>query len=540
MILLEYFSPQPAQHDLPRRLRDPFDNRPHSLAQMASEALQQRLVDCGFAAGLQQPGEGKMFGVLVVQDEVGRVGFLSAFSGMLERRWQQSGFAPPIFDEAEQRQFLQQGEVQLAQISQQIQALENDAGWQRLNSEIAALQQQKEDELTALRQQHRHNKTARRQQRSNLPDAATLNALSAQSQHDKRQYKKRRQHFEQVIDALQRRRQIDFEQPLKRLKEQRKRLSRRLHQRVFDGYHLNSFSGENRPLREFYPDHQPPGGSGDCAAPKLLQLAAAQGLQPLALAEFWYGAAAIGEVRQQGRFYPPCRGKCHPILPFMLQGVELEKSTPWLSTHDLLPQIIYQDEHVIVLNKPAGLLSTPGKQHSHSVLSWLQQRYPQAQGALLVHRLDMATSGLMLAAKSADAHKKLQQQFIRRSIQKRYVALLSGVLTQAQYEIDLPLRVDLDDRPRQRVCQQHGKPAQTRVEVLAVDASTTRVYFYPKTGRTHQLRVHAAHPRGLNSPIVGDELYGVAATRLCLHAESLGFAHPQSGESMYFQLDAEF
>jgi tRNA pseudouridine32 synthase/23S rRNA pseudouridine746 synthase len=541
MKLIEYFSPQPQFRELPRRLRDPFDNHPHPLALMASDKLQQRLAtDAHLHRLLHESEGGKMFGVLVVQDGAGRVGYLSAFSGMLDQQWQRPGFVPPLFDETAQRQFLVQGEARLQQLSHKISVLQDDSAYRQLLKDLQALQQRAEVDLAVLRQLHQRNRVVRRQQRNESADAALLPALSAQSQRDKRAYKKLKHLFEAQISALQQRLEEAFGEPIEQLKRQRKRLSRRLHLQIFDGYELHNFSGSSQALRDFFKHREPPGGSGDCAAPKLLQFAAMQQLKPLALAEFWYGAAASGTVRQHGRFYPPCRGKCHPVLPFMLQGIELEKAPPRCSGEHLQPQIIFEDNVLLVLNKPPGLLSVPGKEVEHSVQRWLQQRYPAATGPLLVHRLDMATSGLMLAAKTARAHKKLQRQFIRRSIQKRYVAVLSRVLAQQEYHIDLPLRVDLDDRPRQRVCEQYGKAAQTRVEVIARDASTTRVYFHPFTGRTHQLRVHAAHPRGLNAAIVGDELYGEAARRLYLHAERLCFEHPLTGKPVQFQLDADF
>ena len=242
-----------------------------------------------------------------------------------------------------------------------------------------------------------------------------------------------------------------------------------------------------------------------------------------------------------GHYYPACRGKCEPILGHMLTGLEVE-SNPMLinPAEGKNLSIVFEDESIIVINKPADFLSVPGKSIDDSVYSRIRDMYPDADGPLLVHRLDMSTSGILLAAKNREAHRKLQDQFIRRKVSKRYVALLNGIVENDEGSIDLPLRVDLDDRPRQMVCATYGKSARTNYTVIERTNGKTRVYFYPVTGRTHQLRVHSAHSLGLNCPIVGDDLYGLRGERLCLHAESLTFKHPKSGEMMTFQIDPEF
>ena len=541
MDLIRYFSATQPKIELPEQMPDPFDTRPHAIAMAAAAMLRQRIdAHAHWRALLHRADGGKMFGVLVVHDDEGRLGYLSAFSGMLDSQWVQPGFAPPIFDRDDRARIMRQGEARLAVLGAELDALQQHPLRRQWRDQLATETAQLEQQLQALQQRRRENRQWRHCQREQTADAKTLAALSQQSQQDKRACKRCRQQGHARLQELQQRLEARFEASIDALKRRRKRLSRRLHLQLFDGYQLRSFDGRSGALRDFYSGREPPGGSGDCAAPKLLQLAARRQWRPVALAEFWYGAAASGSVRRHGEFYPPCRGKCHPILPFMLQGVVLTPARTPTPSATLQPEIIFEDDHLLVLNKPAGLLSTPGKRQPWSVQSWLQQRYPQAHGVLLAHRLDMATSGLLLAAKSARAHKKLQRQFIHRSIRKRYVAIVSRQLPRDHYDIDLPLRVDLDDRPRQRVCDQHGKPAQTRVEVIERMASTTRVYFYPHTGRTHQLRVHAAHPLGLDAPIVGDDLYGAPAQRLCLHAERLDFTHPVQGHIMRFQLDAGF
>ena len=317
------------------------------------------------------------------------------------------------------------------------------------------------------------------------------------------------------------------------LKEERKNRSIALQQWIFQQFKMRNALGEEQDLNDIfahYAHRNPPAGAGECAAPKLLQYAYLHGYQPLAMAEFWWGNSPKGEIRHHGHYYPSCRHKCEPILGFMLQGLSVEPNPLLTSVTDAnLVTTIYEDDYIIVVNKPAGMLSVPGKTGQASVLSILQERYPDATGPLLVHRLDMDTSGLLLAAKDKDTHALLQQQFESRSVKKRYIALLDGIPQVAPKGfIRLPLRPDFDNRPLQMVDDEWGKPAVTRYEILGSTDTHTRVAFYPETGRTHQLRVHAAHPDGLNCPIVGDQLYGQAADFMHLHAESLEFRHPHT------------
>jgi tRNA pseudouridine32 synthase/23S rRNA pseudouridine746 synthase len=259
------------------------------------------------------------------------------------------------------------------------------------------------------------------------------------------------------------------------------------------------------------------------------------------MAEFWWGKPAPSNIRKQGNFYPACRNKCEPILGHMLQGLAVEPN-PLLLNPAIGKELefIYEDPYLVIVNKPAEFLSVPGKTITDSVQQRMRSRYPNATGPLTVHRLDMATSGLMVIALSKEVHGHLQEQFMKRTVKKRYVALLDGIVKQSQEYIDLPLRVDLDNRPYQLVCYEHGKTARTRYEILAVHNNQTRVNFYPITGRTHQLRMHAAHPNGLDTAIVGDDLYGVKKDRLYLHAAQLTFKHPVSKEAMNFEIDVPF
>ena len=329
------------------------------------------------------------------------------------------------------------------------------------------------------------------------------------------------------------------------LKEERKQRSIALQQWIFEQFRLRNARGEEQDIYSIFTQtahRNPPAGTGECAAPKLLQYAYLNNLQPLAMAEFWWGDSPKGEIRRHGHYYPACRHKCEPILNFMLQGLQVEPN-PLLTSNTDATQLetVYEDDYLLVVNKPAGMLSVPGKTGQASVLTLLQERYPDATGPILVHRLDMATSGLLLAAKDKDTHALLQKQFEGRTVKKRYIALLEGI-PQAEPKgfIRLPLRPDFDNRPLQMVCYEYGKPAVTRYEIMDTENDRTRMAFYPETGRTHQLRVHAAHPEGLNCPIVGDPLYGQPAERLYLHAERLEFRHPVTGQRLQIQKEAPF
>ncbi|MBP9794309.1 MAG: RluA family pseudouridine synthase, partial [Flavobacterium sp.] len=332
-----------------------------------------------------------------------------------------------------------------------------------------------------------------------------------------------------------------FEEKLNELKELRKQKSNTLQQRLFAEYAFLNGLGESKSLGKIF-DNNPPAGAGECAAPKLLHYAFQHHLKPICMAEFWWGQSPKSEVRKHQQFYPSCKSKCEPILlGHMLKGLTMDDNPFQLNPAEGKEiEIVYEDESIAVINKPAEFLSVPGKQISDSVYERMKIRYPEATGPIIVHRLDMSTSGIMLIAKTEAAYLNLQRQFIKRTIKKCYEALLDGEIATKSGFIDLPLRVDLDDRPRQLVCYEYGKPAQTNWEIISIENGKTRVHFYPITGRTHQLRVHASHPLGLNTPIVGDDLYGTKANRLHLHAKSITFIHPINNQEMKIEVAAEF
>ena len=467
---------------LPEQFTYPFHYTPHALCVQAAEEVQAYLqTRTDWHEELQQ---GKMFGVLIVRHPEGSIGYLAAFSGNLAGSNHHEFFVPPVYDLLDPNGYFKQEEAHISSLNVILNEVKD------LNTST------NEDDITAL-------------------------------------------------------------------KEERKQRSIALQQWIFRQFRLRNALGEEKDIEEIFEEtahRNPPAGTGECAAPKLLQYAYLNGLQPLAMAEFWWGDSPKGEIRRHGLYYPSCRHKCEPILGFMLQGLDVEPNPLLTSVTDADQlETVYEDDYLLVVNKPAGMLSVPGKTGQASVLTILQERYPDATGPLLVHRLDMATSGLLLAAKDKDTHALLQKQFEGRSVKKRYIALLDGIpQVEPKGFIRLPLRPDFDNRPLQMVDFEYGKPAVTRYEFLDVIQSAakdlenntlcdteilrrkaplndkgnayTRIAYYPETGRTHQLRVHSAHPDGMNCPIMGDPLYGQAADRLYLHAESLQFQHPVNNQ----------
>ena len=366
-------------------------------------------------------------------------------------------------------------------------------------------------------------------------DTETATALIKESQFQKAEYKRLERRWQAQIEEANQALSA-YEARIAAMKQERKQRSAALQQWLFNQYKVLNAKGERKPLTEIFaptPQGTPPAGAGECAAPKLLQYAYLHHLRPRCMAEFWWGDSPKQEIRQHGNYYPACKGKCAPILAHMLQGLLVDPNPLHAAAHEAEElEIVYEDEWLLVVNKPAGMLSVPGKEAVGSMASLLRSRYPEAEGPMIIHRLDMATSGLLLVAKRKEIHQQLQAQFHHRTIRKRYIALLEGTVASERGTLSLPLLPDFQDRPRQRVDHELGKPALTDYEVLSRQGGRTRIAFYPHTGRTHQLRVHAAHPEGLGCPIVGDTLYGHPADRLYLHAESLAFTHPATGQRM--------
>ena len=543
-MMLHRFTTSITDIPLPERFTYPFCYTPHPLCILAAKEVQSYLTRQ--TAWKDELRQGKMFGVLIVQTEHGETGYLAAFSGILAGKNLHPFFVPPVYDLLQPQGFFKIEEENISSINRNIRQLENDKAYAALSAELARTIQSAEDILATAKAQLKEAKTAREQRRKEKELNAQEEAeLIRESQFQKAEYKRLERSWKARITTLQTQTE-DWERRISALKSERKTRSAALQQKLFEQFGMLNYRGEVKNLCEIFGQtvHKtPPAGAGECAAPKLLQQAYLHGWKPIAMAEFWWGDSPKTEIRHHGHYYPACKGKCEPILQHMLQGLQVEEN-PMLKRMQVPSQnleIVYEDPWLSVINKPAGMLSVPGKEDAVSVYSLMRRQYPEVDGPLTVHRLDMATSGLMLIAKSKRVHQNLQAQFKNRLVRKRYVALLEGIVPKDKGTVDLPLCLNPLDRPRQMVHTEHGKPAITDYQVLErLDGKRTRIAFYPRTGRTHQLRIHAAHPLGLHCPIIGDELYGEKADRLYLHAEYLEFTHPITGETVRITKEAEF
>ena len=542
--------------ELPERFTFPFYYEPHPLTKIAAAELQHYLetqthLDHNFGLNADAEGLiiGKMFGVLVVQDTEGNLGYLSAFSGKLAGTNEHPKFVPPVFDMlVENSFFLKEIEI-INAINTRIGEIESNKTFLQLKVDLEKLSAQSLQEISAFREQLKNNKEHRKQVREiqkNKLSQQEYEVIEAEliklSLHDKHQLNVLTNKWARTLEEIQT--GVDqFESDIEFLKNERKEKSAALQQQLFEQYVFLNKDGKSKSLQEIFSHTafgKPPGGAGECATPKLLQFAFLNGYKPIAMAEFWWGAAPKSEIRKHKQFYPACTGKCKPILAHMLEGIPVDEN-PFLRIPDDRRglEIVYEDESLVVVNKPAGLLSVPGKEIQESVYTRLKDVLGDTE-PLIIHRLDMDTSGLLVVAKTQEAHKHIQKQFMQGRVRKRYRALLSKEIDQQEGEISLPLTADIYNRPRQLVCFATGKKSVTRYKVIEKINSMTRVDFWPLTGRTHQLRMHSAHELGLNAPIVGDDLYGMVAKRMYLHAAHLEFTHPKTKERVSFEAEEGF
>lgn len=567
--MIHFFKKAVSHLALPEKFTYPFQYTPHPLCVLAAEEVK------GYIATRkdwqQELALGKMFGVLVVQtpQEDAKIGFLAAFSGNLAGRNLHSYFVPPVYDLLQPEGFFKIEEEQISGINARIDRLETDAHYLYLKEKLRA---ETEQAATALSQAKAELKAAKERRELLRKSSPALTGeeqaeLIRESQYQKAELKRQERKWKEQLSELKAE-ILRFETEIEKLKAERKERSAALQRKLFEQFRMLNAKGEVKDLCTIFEQtvHKiPPAGAGECALPKLLQYAYLHQLRPLAMAEFWWGESPKSEVRYHGYYYPSCKGKCEPILQHMLQGLEVDENPLLADVHkDTELKIVFEDEWLLVVNKPAGMLSVPGKaEEVDSVYHRVKAKYPDASGPMIVHRLDMATSGLLLVAKTKEVHQHLQEQFEKRSIRKRYVAVLDGIVTPNPVKesvketdaengytkkgnhmtgrIELPLCLNPLDRPRQIVSEEYGKEAVTEYKVLKYTGDGyTRIAFYPLTGRTHQLRVHAAHPKGLGCPIVGDELYGKKANRLYLHAEYLEFRHPIYGDIICVQENADF
>lgn len=522
--------------DLPKQFTFPFHYTPHPLCIKAAEYVQNHLLS--HDEWQEELKRGKMMGVLVVEKE-NEMGFLAAFSGNLAHCNNHPYFVPAVYDLLSEKGFFRPEEDEISTINKKINKETHSPERKNAIEDVENIKTQANTEISAYKQFMKASKAQRDEQRKQGIDN---NLLIAESQFQKAELKRIQVRWQQEIDTTKSR--LDaIDNRIAQWKTERSKRSAALQERIFSHFIMLNASGESRDLCEIFadtPQHTPPAGAGECAAPKLLQYAYTNSYHPLAMAEFWVGNSPKEEIRRHGCFYPSCKAKCEPILGWMLQGLDVEPNPLEKQIDEAPLNVIFEDEWLIVVNKPAGMLSIPGKLSSDSLQERVQRLRPGEEPPMIVHRLDMATSGLLIFAKTKEVHKRMQALFKTHDIKKQYTAILDGKIQINSGEIRLPLILNPKERPLQMVSFAHGKPAITRFEVVSCSEGKTRVHFYPITGRTHQLRIHAAHPEGLNTPILGDTLYGTPADRLYLHAETLDFTHPITGKHIHLATPCPF
>ena len=552
----QYFKTSISGIVLPEKFTFPFYYEPHLLAKIATTEVQAYLehqTDFSHNFGLKANDNalaiGKMFGVLVVKNKQNKIGYLTAFSGKLADKSLPEKFVPPVFNMRTSGSFYIKGEQEIDAMNAQLSVLKKDKNYLELKKLVAENTTIIQTDLAFQRNRMKLAKSNRKAQKkkaiallNDLELEKLTKKLTQESYNNQFFIKELQEYYLAKIQETSKEFNV-FKEKISALKKERKEKSNYLQQTLFSKYAFLNRKKELKNLLSIFnnPAIKPPAGSGECAAPKLLQYAFANNLTPITMAEFWWGSAPNAAIRQHKNYYPACQGRCKPILTHMLAGTEIDTNLLLenLSEKQDL-EIIYEDDVLIVVNKPAEFLSVPGKDIKDAVYTRIKEKYPNATGPLIVHRLDMSTSGILLLTKTKEANKALQSQFINRTIKKRYVALLDGDLSENSGKITLPLRLDLEDRPKQLVDFTYGKPAETNWKIINKENGKTRVYFYPITGRTHQLRMHAAHKNGLNTPIVGDDLYGKKENRLHLHAEFIAFLHPTTNKEISFTVAATF
>lgn len=530
----------------PSRMNNPLNYTPHPLCVMAAEEV-RRMVRENAVMSSETRKSGKMFGVLVVETPDGNTGYLAAYSGQIAGRSNWDGFVPAVFDYLQDGGYFKTCEAEITAINKQVRLMETSEERRRLLThldETIAKAASEEQAYKTLMHESKARRDSERAAGGVTPEREA--EMTRESQFQKAELRRMRKRNADTI-AMAREACHCYDTSISLLKQKRRTMSDRLQEWLFHHFVMLNKDGDSRSLTDIFRTSlsaSPPAGAGECCEPRLLQYAFSHAMTPKCMAMFWIGASPEGEIRHEQTYYPACRSKCKPILEWML-GKDIVKDDTFITQHngDNL-NIIYQDSDIIVVDKPAGMLSVPGKNDAPSVLSLLQRK--MEDNIFPVHRLDMDTSGLMVFVRNKKAQRNLQRQFETHSIVKRYIALLERKPDSEQGTISLPLSPDMADRPRQMVDYRHGKQALTHYRLCTSPSTPMRRQFLtvgdnlvelsPLTGRTHQLRVHCAHPDGLASPIVGDRLYGTTNhPRLCLHAEYLEFRHPTTGEIVIFK-----
>ncbi len=557
----------------PERFNNPFRYVPHPSAAEAVKEM-RRYIESETDLS-DELAQGKMLGVLVAETDCGTIGYLAAYSGLLKGRNELDFFVPAVYDMLEPEGWFKVHEREISQINSRIAELLTSGEFNDAKAELDTCRRAAEDEITSYKKAMEEAKRKREAMRCEMAERladSDAEELIRESQFMKAELRRIKKRHEAVIAAAEERMRI-FEATLEELKKERQIKSESLQKWLFSQFRMLNAKGETKDLNEIFSEYAdaqksnsplkrvPPGGSGECCAPKLLQYAYLHNLKPLCIAEFWWGRSPAGEIRRHLQYYPACQGKCKPILSFMLQGLQMESEDTENRSQSRI-EILFEDEYIAVANKPAKMLSVPGKTSSESVYSIAKQMFPSADGPLIAHRLDQDTSGLLLLAKTKKAHAILQRQFEDRKVKKKYIALVQlsvgGSSGTVEYKvlnagetgrIELPLAPDYLDRPRQKVDRTNGKTAITEYSVLSVENGIARIELSPLTGRTHQLRIHCAHEEGLGAAIVGDPLYGDKPSglkegeksgRMYLHACEIIFRHPETNRVLTFRKDPGF
>ena len=546
-------------HEGPQEFTDPFRYMPHPLVKVAAEKTIKKIDEDHMLADAF--AEGKMLGVLVckvsdrskraehlpssllcelLRSETAGIVYIAGFSGNVGGRSIIEGFVPPIYDLTDPNGYFKKEEARISGINRKIDEINCSEGFTHLKTQLAEYEAARDKETAEWAEKMQQSKQERAERRAASNDATELAAITKESQFEKAEFRRMKIGWAEKIALIQN--QLDeTRKEITELKRIRAEMSDRLQDWIFRQYIVHNAAGEEISIADLFASQGlvPPGGTGECAAPKLLEYAYRHGLKPLAMGEFWYGKSPDTAVRTHGHFYPSCTSKCGPLLGFMTKGLNIQKE---VQSAVLSPAIIHEDEHLIVVEKPSSMPSVPGLDGRLSLQEWLSSRYGEIHA---VHRLDMDTSGVMIFAKTQNAAVDLRHQFEEHTVRKTYLARLSACqnpLSEGDKGIiELPLSADYDERPRQKVDSKQGKPATTEYEITSVNEDgTTDIIFHPITGRTHQLRVHSAHTLGLGCPIVGDMLYGGdTGKRLHLHAYEIKFRHPSDGKSVCFTGDSE-
>ena len=556
MLHFQHFKKDISGIQIPHKFTFPFYYEPNLLAKIAAKELQEYLEkqtefkhEFGIKDSTAKNALGKMFGVLVVKNTDGDLGYLASFSGKLADESLPNKFVPPIFNMRTQGSFYEQGEKEIEKIGGKIQQLKKDKNYLLNKKLLKKHTEYVKKDLAIQRKKMRTSKHLRKHQkeeaRLRLDDKSFevfTKKLIQESFNDQFFYRELQEYYEDKIKKIKKSLLL-FENTIEEHIRNRKKISKTIQNTLFEKYQFLNQQKEQKGLLDIFDNAsaRPPAGSGDCCAPKLLQYAFQHRLIPVVMAEFWWGISPNSAIRKHKNFYPSCQSRCKPILRHMLEGVQMDENLLLKNLSESVAlKIVFEDDDLIIVNKPPEFLSVPGKEIKDSVYTRIKQKYPSVTGPIIVHRLDMSTSGILVLTKTKEANKILQQQFIKRTVKKKYVALLSGKVSEKKGTITLPLRLDLDDRPRQLVDFKNGKTAKTNWTIISENNTHTRIHFYPVTGRTHQLRVHAAHKDGLNLPIIGDDLYGTKQDRLYLHAEFIEFIHPTSKNKINFTVPSDF